>query len=196
MRIIEKKGFYLLLVVCVLSIGVFSRCDKDDDGKNKDADKVYLKCKVNGVDWVAQDLDNKDLSSLFHIDNLPSASIQHDTLLIAGAAAVGSDTTGLFLLTQLPNSTSAVGTYSFSGNFLQAIFNKRLAIYSSKDDDIIYYFNKASQLGYSTNSQMVITKHAENKMDGTFQFDIKQISNDSTIFSVSNGEFKNLPVKE
>jgi len=196
MNIKVKRSFGLALLCCVFSIGFFTHCDKDDDPKKNDDDTFYLKCKINGVDWAAQDLDNKELSDFFKINDLPTASIQHDTLLIAGAAKVGNDTTGLFMLAQLPDSTNATGTYTFSGNLLQAILNKSLAIYNSNKNDLLLYFSKASQLGYSTDSKLVVTKHAANKMDGTFQFAIKQMSNDSTIFAISNGEFKNLPVEK
>ena len=188
------KNFKVLVLLCLLGLGIGIIGCKKDEPKPVD-NTFYFTCKVNGVAWNSQNLTDPLIADFVEIDTMPSAAIRHDSLLIGACAQIGSDTSSIIMAATLSNPANAVGTYLFSDNISTISVGKAIGLYAAQKLDYFGYIFAADQFTYAPGAQLKVTKHANKKIDGEFNFKIIRKSDQAIVYDITDGKFQNLPIR-
>lgn len=192
-----KNLFFLLSLLCASF--VFTSCDKDkDDDGNKQDDVFLFNCKVDGKDWSSEKIFNALTAQYYKIDTLPAALISNDSVLIAASAKVGDYATTIVMMAKHTNAADVTGTYPMTGSIVNIPSSTSIGLYVGKDSDLLTYLSGGltGQLEYAEGSKLVISKHANNKISGTFNFKIQTTADKQVVYNVTDGKFQNMELKQ
>lgn len=189
------QKFLAYFVLATILITGWSACSKDDPNPSVD-NSFYFNCKVNGTVWSAQQLTDPAIAAIIKIDSMPTALIRNDSLIIGAMAALGTDTSAVILIAKISNTSDVTGTYTFDGSISQiGGTGKAIGVYAGKKTDFIAYLLNPSAFKIKDGAQLKITKHANNKLSGEFNFIIQNLISFTDLYNVSEGKFQNLQIR-
>lgn len=190
------SGKFAYLFIVTILFTVFAGCEKDDPKPPPVDNTFFFNCKVNGTPWSAQQLTDPAVADYAMIDSMPAAVIRGDSLIIGAMAAIGTDTSAVIMIAKVANPANVTGTYTFSNKVNEIPgAGKAIGAYAARKSDFIAYLFSPASLSIPDGAQLKITKHADKKLHGEFNFTIHNVVTFEDIYRVTEGKFQNLKIR-
>jgi len=191
-----KFPVFILLFGLMLS---FISCEKDDpinpgtDGKDTIFSMSY---KVNGTAVTsAKSVANPLITQLYPaIDSLPVATFAGDSLMMGAGALYNGYQSTLLMAIRTSNKANVAGSYNFATDITKLKAGEALGIFDGASSDILTYGFGIANLEYAAGSKLEVTKHANNRISGTFSFKIVKKADQSVFYDVTEGKFENFKI--
>lgn len=191
----NKTASLLSLLLVTLTL-LATSCKKDDDmGDPKEDTTFIFSCNINGKAWSSQNVQNPLINSYFNLDSLPLATVRDDSLLLGASALVDGYASTLILLCKPSTMADVRGTYAFTSDIAFLPAGSGMGVFDGSNTDILTYIAGLNDLEYAPGSQLIITKHSNDKLSGEFNFKIVKKSDQTVFYEVQDGKFQNLPIK-
>jgi len=189
----------LLIIAFVFS---FVSCDKEDpvNPDNQNTDTIFaFTCKVKDVAWngSAKAAANPNIGILFpQIDSLPVALFTGDTLMMGVGGLYNGYQATMLMGLRTANKSDLRGTYQFAPKIGSLSAGTAIGLFDGSSNDLAAYAFSLDALEYVDSSRIIITEHKNNRISGTFRFNMKHSLTGQEFNKVTEGSFKNFKIQQ